>query len=147
VFRGFVLRAASEVLCGRTSRGERWCFHRYFSRNEIDREGRKLLIDALLLDATQGSLDARFRAGRFNCLATVVLLGPCLEPHARDNLAWVGRQPISPAADLIFAASPLREGALLRFAGTSVEQVGHAIHERLGFIHELLEDDPWSRKW
>jgi urease accessory protein len=149
----FSLNAAANLVFvdwmsgGRTARGERWRFHRYFSRNEIERDGRKLLIDALLLDATQGALDARFRAGRFNCLATVVILGPSLEPHARDNLNWAAQQPISPAADLIFAASPLHEGALLRFAGTSVEQVGHAIHERLGFIRELLEDDPWSRKW
>jgi len=35
----------------------------------------------------------------------------------------------------------------LRFAGTTVEMVGHAIHERLGFVHQLLVDDPWSRKW
>src|SRR4029453_17992338 len=31
---------------GRTSRGERWRFHRYLSRNDIERDGKKLLIDA-----------------------------------------------------------------------------------------------------
>jgi urease accessory protein len=149
----FYLRASANLVLldwmssGRSACGERWRFHRYFSRNEIQREGKKLFVDALLLDASQGAIETRFRGGRFNCLATVILLGPCLEPRARENLNWVNEQPITPGADLMFAASPLHEGALLRFAGTSVEQMGRAIHERLSFIRELLQDDPWSRKW
>jgi urease accessory protein len=132
---------------GRTARGERWAFRRYFSRNDIERENKKLLVDALLLDQQDGALDSRFRGGRFNCLATVVLLGPKLEYHAKEILAWCGEQPILKCSPLVFAASPLHEGVLLRFAGTCVAEVGRAIHERLSFIRELLGDDPWSRKW
>jgi urease accessory protein len=132
---------------GRTARGERWNFQHYLSRNEIERDGKKLIIDALLLDADDGALDLRFRGGRFNCLATLALIGPQLASHARDLLDWCAKQPIEPQSGLVFAASPLHEGVLLRFAGTSVEEVGRAIHQRLGFVSALLRDDPFSRKW
>lgn len=132
---------------GRTARGERWSFRRYLSRNEVERDGKKLLIDALLLDSRDGPLDSRFRGGRFNCVATVALFGPRLANFAKQILDWCNEQPILPKASLVFAASPLHEGALLRFAGTSVEEVSHAIHERLGFVRELLNDNPWERKW
>ena len=132
---------------GRTARGERWSFTRYSSRNEIERDGRKLLLDALLLDSADGALDGKFRGGRFNCLATVALFGPRLEIHAKEILDWAAAQPIALRSDLVFAASPLHEGVLLRLAGVSVEEVGRAIHERLGFVRDLLNDDPWARKW
>jgi urease accessory protein len=149
----FTLGASANLLLidwmsgGRTARGERWGFRRYVSRNEVERGDGKLLIDALRLDSADGALDARFRSGRFNCLATVAIFGPRLASFAKEILDWCSTQPIKPKADLVFAASPLQEGALLRFAGTSVEQVGRAIHERVAFVHQLLEDDPWARKW
>jgi urease accessory protein len=132
---------------GRTARGERWNFQRYLSRNEIERDGKKLLIDALLLNADDGALGSKFRGGRFNCLATLALIGPQLAEHARALIDWCAAQPIEPQAGLVLAASPLHEGALLRLAGTSVEEVGRAIHQRLGFVSALLQDDPFSRKW
>ena len=132
---------------GRTARGERWLFRRYLSRNEILRDGKTILLDALRLDSSDGPLDARFRGGRFNCFATVALVGSRFESYAKEILDWVAAQPVTPSSELIFAASPLREGVLLRFAGVNVEEVGRAIHARLGFIRDVLEDDPWSRKW
>jgi len=132
---------------GRTARGERWSFQRYSSRNVIERDGKKLLVDSLLLDAADGALDSRFRGGRFNCFGTVAIVGPRFQMFAKEILDWSAGQPVTPRADFVFAASPLREGALFRCAGVGVEQVGRAIHERLGFVRQLLEDDPWSRKW
>jgi urease accessory protein len=132
---------------GRTARGERWSFQRYSSRNIIGRDGKKLLVDAMLLDAADGAVESKFRGGRFNCFATVVILGPRLQTFAKEILEWASEQLVAPRADFVFAASPLREGVLFRCAGVAVEQVGRAIHERLGFVRQLLEDDPWSRKW
>jgi urease accessory protein len=132
---------------GRTARGERWNFRRYLSRNVIERAGKRLLIDALSLDSRDGALDLKFRGGRFNCLATVVLIGSRFATPAKEILDWCSAQPITPRAELIFTASPLQEGAILRLAGMGVEEVGRAIHGRLGFMHQLLQDDPWSRKW
>ncbi len=132
---------------GRTARGERWSFQRYLSRNLIERDGKKLLVDALLLDSTDGALHSKFRGGRFNCFATAVILGPRLQTFAKKILEWSAEQPVTPRADFVFAASLLREGVLFRCAGVAVEQVGRSIHEQLGFVRQLLEDDPWSRKW
>lgn len=149
----FDLHATANLLlidwlsAGRTARGERWSFQRYFSRNEVVRDGQPLLVDAMLLDAADGALDGKFRGGRFNCFATVALLGPMFAAHAKEILECVATQPVTLRADLVCAASPLREGVLLRFAGISVEEVGRAIHARIGFVRDLLKDDPWARKW
>jgi urease accessory protein len=149
----FVLAPTASLLlvdwlsAGRTARGERWNFRRYLSRNEVEREGKKLLIDALSLDSHAGALDSKFRGGRFNCLATVALFGPNLAAFAKEILGWCNAQTISPKGSLVFAASSVQEGALLRFAGTSVEEVGRAIRERLGFVGKLLNGNPWERKW
>jgi len=149
----FELHASASLLLvdwlsgGRIARGERWSFRRYLSRNEIVRDSKPVLIDASLYDAGDGALEGRFRGGRFNCFATIALLGPQFVTYAKEILDWIAAQPIRPRADLIFAASPLREGVLLRLAGVSVEEVGRAIHTRLGFVRDLLKDDPWARKW
>ena len=113
----------------------------------MQRGGKKILIDALLLDATDGALAGKYRGGRFQCLATVALFGPRLSEHAKDILEWCAAQPIQPNAPVIFSASSCQEGAIIRFAGVSVEQVGMAIREQFIFVRELLDDDPWSRKW
>jgi urease accessory protein len=132
---------------GRSARGERWSFVRYSSRIEIWRNAELLLLDNLLLDSSEGALENRFRTGGFDCLATVVVAGDALAGHARAILSWVGEEAIDPQATFAFAASPLREGVLLRFGGTNVEQIGHEIQRHLSFVQSLLVDDPWRRKW
>jgi len=146
---------------GRCARGERWSFVRYRSRNEICRNGELILLDNLLLDSSDGALDGRFRTGGLDCLASVVILGERLAVHSRAILEWSKEQPIATFGEpdsfrrtpqafqqsLALAASPLREGVLLRLAGTSIEQVGREIRRHLGFVHKLLADDPWIRKW
>jgi urease accessory protein len=130
---------------GRAARGERWAFRRYVSKNRIRRSGKVLLHDALHLESPR--LENRFRTGRFNCLATVVLTGPELSGFSADILVRIQECSVSPNADLIIAASRLPEGMILRIAGTSVEQVARTIQEHLRFIRQLLSADPWSRKW
>jgi urease accessory protein len=132
---------------GRLSRGERWSFNRYASRNEVFCTGRRVLLDAIDLDARTAPLTNRFGVGRFNCFATVLLLGPALSPFAGELLARIASEPIAPGATLLASASPLADGALLRVAGMSIEEVGHALYQNLHFVSTLLQDDPWLRKW
>jgi len=132
------------VSAGRLARGERWAFQRYFSANEVHRESRLIIADALELDSTASN---PFRSGRFNCLATLLLLGPKLQPHAVAMLRRVADRPIAPGDSLLLAASPLQDGVLLRMATNGVETAGRAIAEHLHFLPELLQDDPWARKW
>jgi len=135
------------ISSGRSARGEHWSFVRYHSCNRIYRNRELLLLDNLLLDASDGALNDPFRTGGFHCLATLLIVGQHLAVQASAILSEVNARPITPQASLAFAASPLREGVLLRLAGASVEQVGNEFHRHLSFLHAFLTDDPWSRKW
>jgi urease accessory protein len=132
---------------GRAACGERWTFTRLQSRNEIFLGGERILLDSLLLDAEQYPPRTAHGMGRFNCLALMVVIGDSLATHASKILADVAAQPIVARAPLIVSASPLRQGVLLRVAGERVGDVDREIQRALGFVPELLQDDPWSRKW
>ncbi|MGD1083941.1 MAG: urease accessory protein UreD [Verrucomicrobiota bacterium] len=132
---------------GRAARGERWTFTRLQSRNEIFLGGERVLLDSLLLDAAPGPLRSAHRMGRFNCLALMAVVGDSLAPHAAQILADVAAQPVVAGAPLLVSASPLRHGVLLRVVGEREEDVGREMRRCLGFVPDLLQDDPWSRKW
>lgn len=137
------------ISAGRLARGERWVFKRYTSRNEVYVENRPVVIDAIDLDSSAclNHKITHFQTGRFNCLGFVLVLGPELTEHSKEILGKVSALPIEPGADLQCAASPVRSGVILRLAGLSTEQVGHAIYEHLKFVKGLLHEDPWARKW
>lgn len=132
---------------GRVASGERWAFRRYSGCNRLEREGETFLHDSLLLESSELSGGGRFRVGRFDCLATVVLAGPLLRDFTLAILEWAAGQPARAEGGLVFSASPLREGVLLRLAAGSVESAGEWIRKRLNFLGGLLGDDPWTRKW
>lgn len=132
---------------GRAARGERWEGSRFASRNEVFVDGRCVFLDSLLLTPDDGELGANHRLGRFNCIATVLLLGPALQRLAARLLESIKSAPVARRADLVFSASLLADGAVLRIAGVSVEAVGRLIHRHLRPVSEQLGDDPWARKW
>jgi len=132
---------------GRSARRERWSFTRLQSRNEIFLGPERLLLDSLLLDQVHGPLEGASRMGRFNCLALIVVTGPMAANAASRMLAEVETLPVTRRAELIISASPMRQGALIRIAGESGEQVGREVRHRLAFVADLLGDDPWARKW
>jgi urease accessory protein len=132
---------------GRTECGERWAFSRYESRNEIFVAGKRLALDSLLLDPADGAIDGPCRMGRFNCLALLALVGGVMRQPAAQLLESIARQPISRRASLVFSASPLTGGALVRIAGERVEEVRREIHRLLDFLPQVLHDDPRLRKW
>lgn len=127
---------------GRVARGERWAFARYASRISIARAGVPVLEDAVILDPAEGDLAARF--GRFDALATIVVLGP----QVASLLPQTGPQePPARRADLVEAMSPLPGGALVRVAGTSVERVVRRTRAVLAGLGPLLGDDLFARRW
>lgn len=132
---------------GRVARGERWAFTRYHSRNDIFVQGERVLLDSLLLDAADGSLDEPHRLGRFNCVALLGFIGKPLGGIAKNVLAEISARPVSRNAPLIFSASPWRDGVLVRIAGESQEVVAHELRRYLQPLAGLLGDDPWARKW
>jgi urease accessory protein len=132
---------------GRAARQERWSFTRLQSRNEIFRDGERVLVDSLLLDQADGPLDSPGRMGRFNCLAALVIVGPRLASSAARLLDAVKALPVEARSRLLVTASPIHQGAMVRLAGESSEEVGREARRALSFVPELLGDDPWARKW
>lgn len=130
---------------GRSARDERWAFECYSTRNEIYRENKLILSDALELKTGAGL--SRFVSGNLDCLATLILTGPALAMESQAILQKVNGTPIDPQAGLFLAASPIPGGVILRLAGRSVETVGRRIAEELSFVRNLLGDNPWARKW
>ena len=131
---------------GRRAAGERWKFDRYDSRLEVRRNGRLALLDATALDADSGSLIER--AGRFNVLCTVVLIGPAVRSHAARAVSAVSAVPVEKRAAILAGASPLGDdGCIVRIAGIAFEDVAALVRRHLDFVPTLLGDDPWARKW
>jgi urease accessory protein len=131
---------------GRRAAGERWAFARYSSRTTVRVDGGLIFYDGLLLDPADGDVAARM--GRFDVLATVLIVGPSLTVAADAVWTAVNAGPVIRRAGVLLSASRIAgHGVVLRIAGTSVEQVGRLIREHLGFVPTLLGDDPWSRKW
>jgi urease accessory protein len=131
---------------GRHAAGERWKFHHYSSRIDIRRAGRRILYDTLLLDDADGSIGERL--GVFEICLTAVVTGPLVSDAALSIVHSVSDLGVEKKSNLVTAAWMLPDGgAVLRMSGTSVEQIGAALRERLSFLGNLLGDDPWSRKW
>jgi urease accessory protein len=131
---------------GRAARGERWAFGRYRSETRIDIASMCIARDALLLEEADGATVGE-RMGRFDCLASVFLVGPAFAAASETLLERVSRLPVQRRAPLVAAASPLRGGAMLRVLGGAAETVGRFIAKHLEPAWEALGDDPWSRKW
>ncbi len=128
---------------GRAARGERWAFKHFESRNDIFVGGERALVDSILLNSDQ----LAERMGRFNCLATLLLIGPPLKASTEALLQLVAGRAVEKRADLNVSASPVRGGALLRVAGEEVEAVRRELSGHLTFLRDILGDDPWARKW
>ena len=130
---------------GRHAAGERWAFDEYRARLRVRQSGTLVVHDSLALRAEDGDLAARL--GRFDVLGAALLLGAPMRDRAVEILTRVAQMPVTRRADEVLAAAPVGDGCLLRFAGTSVEHAGRTLREYLGFVPQLLGDNPWARKW
>ena len=131
---------------GRHAAGERWVFSRYESRFDIRRGLQRVFFDGLVLEPNTDAVAARM--GRFDVYATIIVSGPLVAAAAAELVNEVSHSPVARGADLVIAAATLPDGgALLRMAGTSVEEMGGTLRRRLGFLSPLVGDDLWSRKW
>ncbi len=134
---------------GRHATGERWQFHSFLTRNEIFVGGNRVLTDALRLDHHAGPLDSPSRMGPFNVFATLLLLGPRLQPAAEAMLAHVANLPVRRRDPLPLSASALARapGAILRLAAPTTELAAHELYRHLVCLADLLGEHPWLRKW
>lgn len=148
------LSAAASLLsvdwltAGRSARGENWAFRKYQSKLEIFVNDKLLVHDGLILDPTDGPIDARHRMGRYRCMATVALVGPRVAELASQVMMKVSETAIGKELPIIQSASELPGGGvLMRAAGISTELVAAWIRQMLSPITAQLGDDPWGRKW
>jgi urease accessory protein len=132
---------------GRSARGERWAFSRYRSRNEISVDGGLRYWETVRLNYDAGVLSGPPRMGRFNALATLILLGPEVSTAASTLLDAVAQRPVLRRADHTVSAHPVPGGAVLRVASETVESALREIRSHLGFLSALLGDNPLARKW
>jgi urease accessory protein len=132
------------VACGRAAHGERWELGRYASRLRVERAGRTVVHDHVVLDREHGALGARL--GRFEALATLVCLGPALGPVVASLAAC--RPALVRDAPLSVATSPLADdGVVVRMAATTLGALTDAVRGALAPLAPLLGDDPFARKW
>ena len=131
---------------GRTARGERWEFTQFTSRNDVFVDGARVFVDSIFLDTLQASPAAQHQCGRFNCFATLLMLGTSVQTTARAMLDAAGTRPVESQASLVHNASPLEGGAVLRLAGETAESVHLELLRYLQSLSGLLGDDPWIRK-
>lgn len=130
---------------GRHASGERWAFAEYHSRIQVHRCGGLVVNEALRLRAEDGDVSARL--GRFDVLGIALLLGPAVRERSAMMLDTMARQGVSRRSELVVTASPVDDGCLLRFGGTSMEQAARVLRQYLDVVPGLLGDDPWVRKW
>lgn len=130
---------------GRHAVGERWAFTRYTSRLHVARDNRLIFFDGLTLQHESDNVAERM--GRFDVCATCIISGPRVADAAAAILSAVSQLPVQMGLATIESAYPIDGGTVLRIAGTNVEQVAGLIRARLNFLHPLLGDDPWTRKW
>jgi urease accessory protein len=142
---GASLVLADLVTSGRDASGERWAFSHYTSTLRVHVDGRALVDERWLLDPAHGPLAERL--GRFNAMASVLLVGPALAAAREALAARISALPVSSRAALIPSVSPLgAEGLLLRAAAVSVEDLLRTTRDWLSFLPPLLGDDPWARR-
>jgi len=128
---------------GRAARGERWAFAHFESRNDIFIDRKRVLVDPILLNSTEVTR----LMGRFDCMATLLLIGQPLKAAAGTLAQTLAVQPVERQAAQVCSASPVRDGILVRIAGREVENVRRELQHHLGFVAEFLGDNPWTRKW
>jgi urease accessory protein len=132
---------------GRAARHERWAFSRFQSRNEVFVGDERVFLDSLLLHPEDGAVASAHRTGRFNCFASLLLLGPAVRSLADSLLADTAQQPVRRQSSLLCSASSVRDGAVLRLACEDVEGVRHELQRHLATLQDQLGDNPWARKW
>lgn len=121
---------------GRVARGERWAMASYRNELVVARNGVNAIRDALSLDPTHRSVADRM--GRFDALATVVLVGPALASARARIAAEISALPVRGA--LLEACSERDDLMLLRFASPDAERAQQRLRTLLAPVSAIVGD-------
>ncbi|KDN36186.1 hypothetical protein RSAG8_11018, partial [Rhizoctonia solani AG-8 WAC10335] len=140
---------------GRMARGEEWAFERYYSRNEVWIDGKRVARDVMLLTQEQdsGVLPKRTlkdRLSPYACYATLFLLGPLVQPIVQSlqtSYGSISQQRRGEPEDLIWSLSPLVEGdgICVRVAGKETELVRQWLNVRLVGLESVVGVEAYSK--
>lgn len=145
-------RGASAVVldaltAGRVSRGEEWDFARYSSVNEVWLDGRRLARDALLLQADDRQ-PLKTRLTPYACYATVLLVGPLLQPTIttmQAEYAKISQMRRTAPPDFVWSLSAIEHGAVLvRAAAGETEAVRRWLRGMLSGLCDVLGEDAFQ---
>ncbi|CAE6511319.1 unnamed protein product [Rhizoctonia solani] len=140
---------------GRMARGEEWVFERYYSRNEVWIDEKRVARDVMLLTQEQesGVLPRRTlkdRLSPYACYATLILLGPLVQPLVRSlqtSYGGISQRQRSDPENLIWSLSPLVEsdGICIRVAGKETELVRQWLKVRLVGLESVVGTEAYSK--
>ena len=116
---------------GRAARGERWQFARFESRNDVFIGDDRVFVDSMLLEGSQPLLTSAHRVGRFECFAMLLFVGTPWKDLAKDILQNAAADTVSGDGALLWSASPMGEGVLVRVAGRETQQVASVLERHL----------------
>lgn len=131
---------------GRYEVGERFQFKSYSARLSIWQDDRHILEDATRLDQADGPLDSSFRMGRFNCLATMVILGPQFAPIAEFLLERERQETMRRGQRMIAITQPLASGVLIRVLSEVTQDARHYFDEIFAKIDPIVGTTTWAGK-
>jgi urease accessory protein len=132
------LVACDVVTAGRVAHGERWDATRIDTALRIEIDGVVRVIDRVRIEGGT-------RLGRFEALATAVLLGPRVCQVAAEQLAAL--PTATRDAPLIVTGSAIADGAMFRVAGSRIEDVIAATRALVSPACRSCNETPWARKW
>lgn len=143
------------VTSGRKSLGEEWAFSRYYSKNEVWIEDRRLAKDVMLLEEQKPvpSLPLRTLAeslAPYSCYATLIMCGPLIQNTLASLSAEFGRLTVFKQArpqDLLWSFSAISDGVgcVVRVAGTETELVKSWLGEKLVALEGAMGPDIYRR--
>jgi urease accessory protein len=127
------------VTSGRPAFGERWDFDRVDLKTTIRRSGRRLLHDALRLDASDGSVARRM--DRFESLVSLVSAGAAPIAEAIRGSDEISRE-------LVVATTVMRSNgvAIARIAAIAPDRAVRAARARLRNLPEMDVMDPFASR-
>ena len=114
-----------------------------FTRMQASTKASTLGLGCLLAGVALRNPELAFVV-RAASIAAFMVLTTAVAAHV---IARAAARPVERGADTVMAVSPLADGALIRLAGRSVEDVGRTLRDCLDFLPSVLGDDPWTRKW
>ncbi|KAG8704808.1 hypothetical protein FRC09_003315 [Ceratobasidium sp. 395] len=143
---------------GRMARGEEWAFERYYSRNEVFVDGKRVARDVMLLEQTPDKQDThglpvrrlKDRLSPYACYATLLLSGPLTQSlitSFQTSYNQISQRQRAEPESLIWSFSALTEsnGACVRVAGTETELVKDWLKNKLEGLGQIVGEDVYNK--